>query len=611
MMMRLDGRGAAPRGAESKDTCPPGGAATLRPERRRLALAWLLGSGLGLGSSACGGGSAEEGSGTESADASGPEGGEEAESSAETTGDSTGDSTGDTTATTGDGDGDGDGDGPSSCQASVGPVDTSSPDHVVGDGSAASCTAQALADAVAQGGIITFDCGGPVSITIPQQIELRIDTDTTIDGGGVVTLDGGGDSRIFYYNSPNFRATETLVTLQGLRLINARAPASDFLDDPGTGCAWGYKNGEGGALYMRDGRLRVFDSEFENNHAADTGPDTGGGAIYAVGALEVTIVRSRFDSNTGSNAGALGMLFATPTIVDSVFQGNRALGTGANYVQNGCPDFNHPGQGGAGGNGGAIAMDGGAENNELYVCGTRFSDNEANEFGGAVFRTANITREDVTFIESTIDGNSAGGGGGLYISNAYLTLDRSTVSNNLTPGLGGGVRTELDTELNFLNSTFYANRSSAGLAGGLSHGSGGGSIVNCTFAGNLADGGVGLFNAAMRGSSATVRNTIFVDNLGLDIGAPMACSSEPNPGSDNVQWPRYKSDGSTEDAPCVTGIEWADAEVGELVDNGGPTRTVQPSAAVVMGAGADCPPVDQRGEARPAQGCTLGAVEVP
>src|SRR5690606_12112439 len=101
-----------------------------------------------------------------------------------------------------------------------------------------------------------------------------------------------------------------------------------------------------------------------------------------------------------------------------------------------------------------------------------------------------------------------------------------------------------------------------------------------------------LFNAAMRGSAVTVRNTIFTDNLGLDIGAPMACSAEPNPGSNNVQWPRYKSDGSTEDAPCVAGIEWADAETGELGANGGATQTVLPASSVVVGAGADCPETD-------------------
>jgi hypothetical protein len=45
-------------------------------------------------------------------------------------------------------------------------VDTSHPDHVVGTGTPTSCTGAAVVAAVAQGGIITFDCG-PAPVSIP------------------------------------------------------------------------------------------------------------------------------------------------------------------------------------------------------------------------------------------------------------------------------------------------------------------------------------------------------------------------------------------------------------------------------------------------------------
>src|SRR6202041_3057725 len=38
-------------------------------------------------------------------------------------------------------------------------VATSQPDHVIGDGTPASCTSAAVVAAVAEGGIITFNCG--------------------------------------------------------------------------------------------------------------------------------------------------------------------------------------------------------------------------------------------------------------------------------------------------------------------------------------------------------------------------------------------------------------------------------------------------------------------
>ena len=47
-------------------------------------------------------------------------------------------------------------------------VDTSHPDHVVGSGTPASCTSRRVVRAVAQGGVITFDCGAdPVVICVP------------------------------------------------------------------------------------------------------------------------------------------------------------------------------------------------------------------------------------------------------------------------------------------------------------------------------------------------------------------------------------------------------------------------------------------------------------
>jgi hypothetical protein len=82
--------------------------------------------------------------------------------------------------------------------------DTSSPDHVIGDGSAASCTGQAVVDGVARGGIITFDCGSdPVTITLTEPAKVVNDTGPkiVIDGGGLVTLSGGGTTRILYMNT--------------------------------------------------------------------------------------------------------------------------------------------------------------------------------------------------------------------------------------------------------------------------------------------------------------------------------------------------------------------------------------------------------------------------
>src|SRR5262245_46696600 len=70
-------------------------------------------------------------------------------------------------------------------------VDTSHPDRVIGNGSAASCTSDAVVAAVAAGGKIVFDCGpSPVTIVLTQTAKVRNNTgpDIVLDGRGLVTL---------------------------------------------------------------------------------------------------------------------------------------------------------------------------------------------------------------------------------------------------------------------------------------------------------------------------------------------------------------------------------------------------------------------------------------
>ena len=65
---------------------------------------------------------------------------------------------------------------------------------VVGTGTSASCTEMAV-DACLSGGMsfdgtVTFNCGGAATIIVTSQ--KTISADTTIDGGSVITISGGG-----------------------------------------------------------------------------------------------------------------------------------------------------------------------------------------------------------------------------------------------------------------------------------------------------------------------------------------------------------------------------------------------------------------------------------
>jgi hypothetical protein len=518
------------------------------------------------------------------------------------------------------------------CEPPIALVNTAAPDHVVGTGTPDSCTLTALSAAVAQGGIITFDCGpDPVTLAVTDALALRTDVDTVIDGGGLVALDGGRldgrTNRIFEFRSPDYRRTETLVVLQRLTLQNAEAPAEDFTpEDPANpDCAWGYKDGEGGAIFVRDGRLHVIDCAFVGNRAAPTGPDTGGGALYALGALEVVVVGSRFVDNAGSNGGAIYLLQSDGVFVNSVFEDNRATGTGANFGgATGCPPFNHDAQGGAGGNAGALGVDGGSVE-RLELCGVTFRGNDANALG-TVFRTPNSQRGRTTFDRCLFaDNHARSGGGAFWMQDMELELTASAIIGNSSNGLGGGVRVDQGPHGSTVlieNTTFQGNVANESLGGALVF-SGEGRIRNVTFAENEAAGGEGFFGAALvahgpDSQDLEITNTIFWNNIDAHEWTPMTCSvgspgsPVPVPGDQNVQWPRLRN-GEFEqpDNPCTPDILFEDAQLTPLADHGGPTPSMMPAAgSVAVGLGADCPPTDQRGEPRPADGCTAGAVEL-
>ncbi|TVR01046.1 MAG: hypothetical protein EA398_10690 [Deltaproteobacteria bacterium] len=520
---------------------------------------------------------------------------------------------------------------PTACTPVLERVPTDAPDHVIGDGTPDSCPEDALHQAVSAGGIIVFDCGEDSTlIPITRALEPPIDRDTILDGDGRIVLDGGrGEgrrTRILHAHSPNYRTTEARVVLQGLTLQNAHAPAEDFTpqDAANPECAWGYRDGEGGAVRVRDIRLHVIDSVFIGNRAAEIGPDTGGGAIYALGALEVIVEGSTFIDNRGANGGAIGLLQSDGLFANSVFRDNRATGEGLNFGgASGCPNFNHAEQGGAGGNGGAIVIDG-ADVDRVSLCGVTIRDSRAGGLG-TLFRTPNRQRGLTTLHRVLFDGNhAAAGGGALWMQDMDLRITASTFAHNSADGLGGGLRLDQGPHGSTLlleNSTVVGNVAHQSLGGGLVF-SGEGHVRNVTFADNEAAGGEGFFGAAIVAhgdafTSLRVDNTLFANNLDDHPWTPMTCSirnpGNPGvlPGTGNVQWPRLRhGDAGVEDNPCTEGVTFADPGLGALGDHGGPTPTRLPAAnGPAAGAGSGCPDEDQRGRPRPAEGCTAGAVE--
>jgi hypothetical protein len=292
-------------------------------------------------------------------------------------------------------------------------ADVSHPTTVIGTGTAASCSFASLSAAVSKGGVITFNCGAaPVTVPVTATMNLPTGIDTTIDGGGRITLDGQNAVRILSFDHDDFMVNNTRVTLQNLSLINGRAIPTEAIPTAPAPCSQGWNDGEGGALYMRDGNLTVVNCTFSHNQAAPLGPDTGGGAIYLLASKSGAVIAgSVFTNNAASNAGAVGALFGQLTIYNSLFQSNTATGNGANNDDSSqCSAINN-GQHeiGSGGNGAAIYQDGGNATN-VILCGDDIVGNSAGAgaFGGGVFMTSNDFTGTISVQDSVITGNTGG-----------------------------------------------------------------------------------------------------------------------------------------------------------------------------------------------------------
>jgi hypothetical protein len=281
--------------------------------------------------------------------------------------------------------------------------DVSSPTTVVGTGTAASCTADAVVAAVHAGGVVTFDCGAaPIVIVVP---EIQIfndggkgDGSVTIDGGGKVTLSGGNANRVLYQNTCDESLHWTTphcqdqpaphLVLQNLALTAGSADATSSVLG-------------GGAVFVGGGTFKAFNISVTSSTEPNLEQDYAGGAIYTFNQATqpVYIVGSTFSSNSGCNGGALGSIGTSYTIVNSIFSGNKTLGNGENPAAAGTP---------GGGLGGAIYNDG--DSYTLSLCGTLMSNNTAADLGsGSIFQVVDDLKGELVIDQSTFQGNSNAG----------------------------------------------------------------------------------------------------------------------------------------------------------------------------------------------------------
>ena len=240
------------------------------------------------------------------------------------------------------------------CRPRRAAVDTSRPTRVIGNGTPASCTSAAVVTAVAAGGIITFYCGpDPVTITMTATAKVRNANGPAIvlDGGGKVTLSGGGRRRILYMNTCDEAQGWTTSHCQDQDHPRLTVQNLTFVDGNSTGdrsrAAAGARSSSGAA------GSRSSTRGSSRNRCDRTGPDLGGAAIRVLSQSRgqpVYVVNSTFGGGGPcSNGGALSSIGVSWVVLNSVLTDNAAIGAGANPARGGTP---------GGGSGGAIYTDG-------------------------------------------------------------------------------------------------------------------------------------------------------------------------------------------------------------------------------------------------------------
>jgi hypothetical protein len=258
----------------------------------------------------------------------------------------------------------------------------------------------------------------------------------------------------------------------------------------------------------------------------------------------------------------------------------------------------------------AISSSAVAAINGLTITG---GDASATGIGGGIYN-----RGSLSLSNSTVTGNSAQMGGGIYNDQfGTMTMSGDTVNNNTATGGNGGGIFNYGT-MTVINCTIAANHTS-NLGGGIAN-DGALNVDNSTVAYNAVKGsgapdGGGIANYIGAFAQVTLLNTIvFNPNSGAltrqDVAGPIA----------QAQGDLFGSLTSGMVGGDLGGNQYnVDPLLGPLQNNGGPTATMAllpGSPAIGAGAGTSqiaglsVPTTDQRGDPRPTTSIDIGAFQV-
>jgi predicted outer membrane repeat protein len=378
----------------------------------------------------------------------------------------------------------------------------------------------------------------------------------------------------------------------------------------------------GGAIRDVNGTTIVIDSLIENNQSQYGGGIDSGGTLTLINTL-VQNNHATVHEGGGLDVGGTVVISNSQIIGNSANGDSNGGGGGLNITASGRVSISGsqlksnqtPTQ--------TTAATGGAIRNfgALTISQSTLNGNSAND-GGGIYNEGTST---VTLNNVVVSGNSGyDGGGGIYNNgDSTLTLNNVTISGN-SGGGGGGLFNYATAIVN--NSTLSGNSASAG--GGL-YNLGAATLINTTFSGNSATNqGGGLYNyfdarllnVTLSNNSASTGGALFME-IGYTTtmtNTIMAYSSAGGNCSGTLTTAKFSL--SSDNSCALTGLinghnpNGLDPLLTALGNYGGPTlvhmlKLGSPAIAGVVGN--DAPAIDQRGQPRPGSDGSydIGAVE--
>lgn len=531
---------------------------------------------------------------------------------------------------------------------------------VVQAGTLANCDETSLRTAISQGGTISIECDGVVSLTGT----LVITNEVTLDGTGHhATISGGNSNRVF-----------EVLPGASLTLVNIAV-------------AHGRSTNGGGIL--NEGRLTLIGCLIATNTAQGISGTNGvkgtnGVVSTASNPVPLTPGGNGSDGEAGHDARGGGIHNkGTLTITSSRFLGNQALGgTGGNAGMGGGAGYgvdgfgrirvcHSPGLAGNAGKGGDALGAALCNEGQATVTGTTFAENSARGGSGGWGGVGGVVPCAFMPLTFTPAGRGGSASGGAWFNSGSLRIEKSLLTRNIAWGGAGGDAPEVSGNMgtapggmggngfggagsdlgtnSLIDSTLEANQAKGGNSGFSSHAS----TFGCPYKG--ADGGDGLGGALFANSPIHLQNVTIWENQvegGRAVATfPAGCPAEPNDQSyflgtnghalgnslftsNTIAVGNSILGGSIPSNQCVgpisdlghnlnsdssavftaaTSRNNIDPFLGALADNGGPTRTRTPlpgSPAIDAGDDSSAPATDQRGVPRPQGTRTdIGAVE--